>query len=48
MANIINNSLMVFGAKPDLERLKEFFENVIADQSGTPNSSLIRYSFKLN
>ena len=27
MANIINNSLMVFGAKSDLERLKDFFEN---------------------
>ena len=24
------------------------YENVIADQSGNPNSSLIRYSFKLN
>jgi len=23
------------------------YENVIADQSGNPNSSLIRYSFKL-
>ena len=27
MANIINNSLMVFVSKPDLERLKEFIEN---------------------